>query len=318
MKGLIQEYGLILVSVAAILICLLFGKQVFQHDIKDATVSNIAKLTQNNDSFNSYVPGTTLSVEGHEVIVLEKKEDKKYLVMEKKSLDKMQFQPLQDDKENYLNIGTYIPGKHDKNRYDVQAANTYENSYIDKYLNETWYSSLPTVLKNAIVPTEIVQTGYKKIGSNPKWKYTNAGFVYNEGTKESPNWLSPNKANIKDDDEGAYPYSLWKDVESKPVITRNVFVPSIKEISNVVNLSSGKQIYNYLKKVALTKYGGDGGVWTRDYDTTDTYFGLAFYHAVHSLYDCSVVTVTWFAPCPTYVLDTSKVHVEVTGLLNYK
>ena len=49
MKGLIQEYGLILVGVAAMLICLLFGKQVFQHDIKDATVSNIAKLTQNNN-----------------------------------------------------------------------------------------------------------------------------------------------------------------------------------------------------------------------------------------------------------------------------
>ena len=86
MKELIQEYGLILVGVAAILICLLFGKQVFQHDIKDATVSNIAKLTQNNDSFNGYVPGTTLSVEGHDVIVLEKKEDEKYLVMEKKSI----------------------------------------------------------------------------------------------------------------------------------------------------------------------------------------------------------------------------------------
>ena len=43
MKGFIQEYGLILVGVAAMLLCLLFGKQVFNQDITNTTVDNIVE-----------------------------------------------------------------------------------------------------------------------------------------------------------------------------------------------------------------------------------------------------------------------------------
>lgn len=49
MKGLIQEYGLILVGVAAMLICLLFGKQVFNQDITNSTVDNVVKLRDDKD-----------------------------------------------------------------------------------------------------------------------------------------------------------------------------------------------------------------------------------------------------------------------------
>ena len=44
MKGLIQEYGLLLIGISAILICLIFGKQVFQQNIKETTVSNVFDL----------------------------------------------------------------------------------------------------------------------------------------------------------------------------------------------------------------------------------------------------------------------------------
>lgn len=49
MKGFIQEYGLILVGVAAMLICLLFGKQVFNQDITNSTVDNVVKLRDDKD-----------------------------------------------------------------------------------------------------------------------------------------------------------------------------------------------------------------------------------------------------------------------------
>ena len=49
MKGFIQEYGLILVGVAAMLLCLLFGKQVFNQDITNTTVDNIVELRKDKD-----------------------------------------------------------------------------------------------------------------------------------------------------------------------------------------------------------------------------------------------------------------------------
>lgn len=49
MKGFIQEYGLILVGVAAILLCLLFGKQVFNQDITNSTVDNVVELRDDKD-----------------------------------------------------------------------------------------------------------------------------------------------------------------------------------------------------------------------------------------------------------------------------
>lgn len=49
MKGFIQEYGLILVGVAAMLLCLLFGKQVFNQDITNSTIDNVVELRNDKD-----------------------------------------------------------------------------------------------------------------------------------------------------------------------------------------------------------------------------------------------------------------------------
>lgn len=49
MKSFIQEYGLILVGVAAMLLCLLFGKQVFNQDITNTTVDNIVELRKDKE-----------------------------------------------------------------------------------------------------------------------------------------------------------------------------------------------------------------------------------------------------------------------------
>ena len=58
MKGFIQEYGLILVGVAAILLCLLFGKQVFNQDITNSTVDNIVELRKDKDESGTLIFGS--------------------------------------------------------------------------------------------------------------------------------------------------------------------------------------------------------------------------------------------------------------------
>lgn len=314
MKGLIQEYGLILVGVAAILICLLFGKQVFQHDIKDATVSNIAKLTQNNDSFNSYVPGTTLSVEGHEVIVLEKKEDEKYLVMEKKSIGYVQFQPNQDSNGNNIELGKYNSSVNKTRVSDGKYSNTYEGSYIDDYLENNWYQNLSIKMKEAIVPTLITQNIYYNKGNAKEWK-SNNGWYYNEGTEDSPSWVLYDKAKIKDSSTGAFPFRTFIKKPSGyesvtfPAIQRHVFVPSIEEFNTIVDMNNANKTREFLKI--------DKRLWTRDIQNDNYNYAIDLSYAIAG-FSIDYVTNPGLGVRPTYVLDTSKVDVEVTGVLNYK
>lgn len=315
MKGLIQEYGLILVGVAAILICLLFGKQIFQHDIKDATVSNIAKLTQNNDSFNGYVPGTTLSVEGHEVIVLEKKDDEKYLVMEKKSIGNIQFQPNQDSSGNYIELGKYNSSVNKTRVSDGKYSNTYEGSYIDDYLENNWYQNLSKKMKEAIVLNTIRQNIYYRKGNAKEWKVINDIWYYNEGTEDSPSLVLYDKAKIKDSSSGAYPYrnfikrtSGYENV-TFPIIQRHVFVPSIEEFNTIVAMNNANKTREFLKI--------DKRLWTRDIQNDNYNYALDLSYAIAG-FSIDYVTNPGLGVRPTYVLDTSKVDVDVTGVSNYK
>lgn len=168
MKGLIQEYGLILVGVAAMLICLLFGKQVFQHDIKDATVSNIAKLMQNNNAEtgeNITKPeihvntGDLLNIDGSKYIVISQTDDNKYLVMRKDSIGNRAFQSSP--------------------RVDGENFNTYQNSEIDNYLESSWYSTLSSAMKTAIQATNINQASYSNNSPDAKQQTGYNGQMYN-------------------------------------------------------------------------------------------------------------------------------------------
>lgn len=315
MKGLIQEYGLILVGVAAILICLLFGKQVFQHDIKDATVSNIAKLTQNNDSFNGYVPGTTLSVEGHEVIVLEEKGDGKYLVMEKKSIGDIQFQPNQDSNGNNIELGKYNSSVNKTRVSDGKYSNTYEGSYIDNYLENSWYQKLSKKMKDAIVLNTITQNIYYNKGNVKEWKMVNDNWYYNESVEDSPSWALYDKAKIKDSSSGAFPFrnfikktSGYQNVTFH-AIQRHVYIPSIEEFNIIVDMNNANKTREFLKT--------DKILWTRDVQNDNYNYAIDLGYAIAG-FSIDYVTNPGLGVRPTYVLDTSKVDVKVTGLLNYK
>lgn len=94
--------------------------------------------------------GTIVKIEGKEYIVLEQKEDDKYLVMVAKNVAEKVFQ---DHCQYQVETETQI-------RPDGQRSNMYDGSKIDKYLEQFWYSRLPTEMKAAIQETAIQQKAF--------------------------------------------------------------------------------------------------------------------------------------------------------------
>lgn len=275
---------------------------------------------------NGYASGTVLEVDGYKFIVMSQIDNDKYLVIDGQSIRNIQFQPNQDSEGNYYNIGKYDENDLPNTRYDGQNSNTYEDSYIDKYLEETWYKSLPEDLQNAIVPTDIKQAAYTYTASNPKWRWFSADdthpsstLYYNEGTTENPNWVVWSKANIPDDETGVYPLSgaVKKETgynwQSYNTITRHVFLPSIEEVANLVDLNNANKTYSFLKGTNNSL----NHMWLRDSNAGSPRYAVYLRYGTRSL-DSNYVSIVWVGVRPAFVLDLSRLGATVTGCVNYK
>lgn len=272
---------------------------------------------------NGYATGTVLEIEGKKFIVMcQTDDDDTYMLIDGESLGNMQYQPNVDSDGNYK-VGTYETP--DEKRPDGQYSNTYEGSYIDNYLENTWYKQLPEKLQKAIQTTDIKQSSYKDFASNPKWRYfdPNGGssydWYYNEGTTENPKWVVYHKANYPDDAQGAYPLNCWKQSEkgynntTYNTISRHVFLPSVEEVSNLVDLNNANKIYSFLKGTNNSLYH----MWFRD-----SYSGsprnamyLNYYNrSMHNIY----VTNPWVGVRPAFTVDLSTVSASVVDSVNYK
>ena len=270
----------------------------------------------------AYSAGTVLNIEGSDYIVMSQTDDDTYLVIDGDSLGNIQYQPNVNSDGNYK-VGTYeIP---DEKRPDGQNSNTYEGSYIDNYLENTWYKQLPEKLQKAIQVTDIKQASYRNIASNPKWKWfdpnggSNNNWYYNEGTTENPKWVRYDKANYPEDEQGAYPLNCWKQSEKSynnttyNTISRHVFLPSVEEVSNLVDLNNANKVYNFLK-------GTNNSVnhmWFRDCNSSSPRYAVDLNYGIRSM-DSGSVTDTWRGVRPSFVIDLSKVDYTVTGSVNYK
>lgn len=269
-----------------------------------------------------YSTGTVLNIEGSDYIVMSQTDDDTYLVIDGESLGNMQYQPNVDADGNYK-VGTYETP--DEKRSDGQYSNTYEGSYIDNYLENTWYKQLPEKLQKAIQATDIKQAAYNNTSSNPKWKYfdpnggSNNDWYYNEGTTENPKWVIWYKASFPDDAQGAYPLNCWKYSEkgynntTYNTISRHVFLPSVEEVSNLVDLNNANKVYNFLK-------GTNNSVnhmWFRDCNSSSPRYAVDLNYGIRSM-DSGSVTDTWRGVRPSFVIDLSKVDYTVTGSVNYK
>ena len=170
MKGFLEEYGLIIVVVAVILLMLLFGKSGYAKSIQDAILGSADHIVETGENITKkevhVTAGDTLDIEGTKYVVLEKQEKGQALVMTANSIEKKAFQSNYD--------------RNTKLRPDGQNANTYEDSEIDNYLENDWYNSLSSTMKASIQTTSIKQTSYyhgkeQKTGTN--------GQVYNAITR---------------------------------------------------------------------------------------------------------------------------------------
>lgn len=271
---------------------------------------------------NGYATGTVLEIEGMKFIVMAQTDDDTYMLIDGESLGNMQYQPNVDSDGNYK-VGTYETP--DEKRPDGQYSNTYEGSYIDNYLENTWYKQLPDKLQKAILATDIKQAAYNNTSSNPKWRWfdPNGGssneWYYNEGTTENPKWVIWHKANIPDDAQGAYPLNCWKYSEkgynntTYNTISRHVFLPSVEEVSNLVDLNNANKVYNFLK-------GTNNSVnhmWFRDSNSSSPRHAMNLHYFIRSMHHY-YVTDTWIGVRPAFTVDLSTVSVSVVDSVNYK
>ena len=269
-----------------------------------------------------YNNGTVLNIEDSDYIVMGQTEDGNYRLISGTNIGNIQYQPNVNSDGNYK-VGTYETP--DDKRPDGQYSNTYEGSYIDNYLENTWYKQLPDKLQKAIQATDIKQASYRNIASNPKWKWfdpnggSNNNWYYNEGTTENPKWVRYDKANYPEDEQGTYPLNCWKQSEKSynnttyNTISRHVFLPSVEEVSNLVDLNNANKVYNFLK-------GTNNSVnhmWFRDCNSSSPRYAVNLNYGIRSM-DSGSVTDTWRGVRPSFVIDLSKVDYTVTGSVNYK
>lgn len=271
---------------------------------------------------NGYATGTVLEIEGMKFIVMAQTDDDTYMLIDGESLGNMQYQPNVDSDGNYK-VGIYETP--DEKRSDGQYSNTYEGSYIDNYLENTWYKQLPEKLQKAILATDIKQAAYNNTSSNPKWRWFNPNggenndWHYNEGTTENPKWVIYYKASFPDDAQGAYPLNCWKYSEkgynntTYNTISRHVFLPSVEEVSNLVDLNNANKVYNFLKGTNNSLYH----MWFRDSSSSSPRHAMFLYCGIRSMNHGSV-TYPWIGVRPAFTVDLSTVSVSVVDSVNYK
>lgn len=271
---------------------------------------------------NGYATGTVLEIEGMKFIVMAQTDDDTYMLIDGESLGNMQYQPNVDSEGNYK-VGTYETPN--EKRSDGQYSNTYEGSYIDNYLENTWYKQLPEKLQKAIQATDIKQAAYNNTSSNPKWRWfdpnggENNDWYYNEGTTENPKWVRYDKATYPDDEQGAYPFNCWKYSEkgynntTYNTISRHVFLPSVEEVSNLVDLNNANKVYSFLKGTNNSLYH----MWFRDSYTSSPRAAMLLNYSYRSM-NYSYVTYTWVGVRPAFTVDLSTVSASVVDSVNYK
>lgn len=272
---------------------------------------------------NGYATGTVLEIEGMKFIVMAQTDDDTYMLIDGESLGNIQYQPNVDSDGNYK-VGTYE--EPNEKRPDGQYSNTYEGSYIDNYLENTWYKQLPEKLQKAILATDIKQAAYNNTSSNPKWRWfdpnggSNGDWYYNEGTTENPKWVIWYKANIPDDAQGAYPLNCWKYSEkgynntTYNTISRHVFLPSVEEVSNLVDLNNANKVYDFLKGTNNSLYH----MWFRDSNSSSPRGAVYLDYSNRSVHNYGAVTATWLGVRPAFTVDLSTVSVSVVDSVNYK
>lgn len=330
MKRLVEEYGTIIVVVVLVLLILLFGIR-FAKKIQEAILGSANHIVETVENITKKKTGDVLEIGGQKYIVISKKDKDTYLVISENSIGNMQYQPNQDNNGNYYNIGVFNENDLPEKRHDGQNSNVYEGSYIDKYLESTYYNSLPEDLKEAIVTTPIKQEAYYYAKSNNKWNYLTEtstpvspdgtrNYFYNEGTASNPKYIRWDKVVIPDGESGAAPIKYWVKKEKGyggqvyNTITRHVYLPSVEEISNLVDLNDANKCYAFFKRIS----NSSNQAWLRDVCSFSPNHVVTMNGSAHSLDGYQKVNTPWYGVVPAFVIDLSKVDYTKVGHVDYK
>ena len=146
------------------------------------------------------------------------------------NIDNNDYIMLQHKERNkYLLLKRKVVGmrafneSYDTNTYlrsDGKYTNTYGNSEIDKYLENDWYERLPNEVKNAIQISDIKQTAYNSPSNMfdstlDDWSVSDVGY----------------------------------NAQTYTVLQRHVYLPSMEELGQFINLNNKDTIKTYLKTV---------------------------------------------------------------------
>ena len=164
-------------------------------------------------------------------------------------------------------------------RDDGNILNAYNGSDIDKFL-EGMYQKMPQNIKNAIVPVEIQQDVYVKDGTTVK------------RNREIP---------------------AYRKVSSSESTIRHIFLPSIEEIGNAIDLDDEDTVLDFLHETGDSLRHKD--IWTRDRLlfgeeswNTNTAVMTIMQHFCSVFFDDVQMT---HGVRPAFVVDASKLNEEV-------
>lgn len=216
-----------------------------------------------------YTPGTIVNIDNNDYIMLQHKERNKYLLLKRKVVGMRAFNESYDS-------NTYL-------RSDGKYTNTYENSEIDKYLENDWYERLPNEVKNAIQISDIKQTAYNSPSNMfdstlDDWSISDVGY----------------------------------NAQTYTALQRHVYLPNMEELGQFINLNNKDSIKTYLKTVNDTEIYS---IWTRDVDSKKA--NALHLNAFYGCLDNSPTQYTYHI-APAFVIDLSKIDYTVTGSVNYK
>lgn len=297
-----------------------------------ANPANFMTAEKYNDTLtfkaqNGYATGTVLEIERMKFIVMSQKDDDTYLVIDGESTVNIQYQPNLDEDGSYK-VGAFETPN--VKRADGQYSNTYEGSYIDNYLENIWYKQLPDKLRIAIQASIITQKAWSQPTPSSHWAYLTANtsppspdgtsnWFYNEGTSTNPKWVKHDKANVSNDAAGAYPLSNWKSFnrcdneQEYNNISRHVFLPSVEELGNLIDLNNANKTYSFL--CGLSK--SPTRIWLRDSVHGDPQEAMFVFFYGRSLATREVTDPSVYIR-PAFTIDLSKIDYTVTGTVNYK
>lgn len=252
----------------------------FVLDLSNATLDGgdfgVVQLYYDNGTFAQrwvfekiYTPGTIVNIDNNDYIMLQHKERNKYLLLKRKVVGMRAFNESYDS-------NTYL-------RSDGKYTNTYENSEIDKYLENDWYERLSNEVKNAIQISDIKQTAYNSPSNMfdsilDDWSISDVGY----------------------------------NAQTYTVLQRHVYLPNMEELGQFINLNNKDSIKTYLKTVNDTEIYS---IWTRDVDFKKA--NALHLNAFYGCLDNSPTQYTYHI-APAFVIDLSKIDYTVTGSVNYK